>query len=447
MAKSRKQLIVGILVAIETIICVIVFALVAASGSAFPRARFLYAADTHAEATEVASFAPDGPAVLDLTNTYGDVQIVAADDDEFTIRAIKECWGQNEREAQAKLEALKVHMKMDNDTLRIRVEDPDVETVYLLAIAAYSSQVSFEIAAPRQTAVRVQTRNGNVSLKGTEGAVELASHYGSIRVEDVSGGVQVETNNGAVTVLRSGDSGATVNLTSHYGDITARKVIASEMTLDSNNGVFELEEVTIDGNLALKAHYGRIVLNSVQARALTARSQNGAITLRDGLLQGELDLYSHYGAVTVAGTEASAYRIETRNGAIELDGGRGPLQLTSHYGDITVWRARDVTLDLTTSNGKVSFEGSLSANADHQAKSDYGDVSLRLPPDVALFLDARTEHGRIQCRFDVLTGGDGEEKDGRSSGDELRGMIHGGGPMLVVESRNGDVIIQSLSSP
>jgi hypothetical protein len=45
MAKSRKQLIVGMLVAIELLICVTVFALVRASGSAFPRGPFLYVAD------------------------------------------------------------------------------------------------------------------------------------------------------------------------------------------------------------------------------------------------------------------------------------------------------------------------------------------------------------------------------------------------------------------
>jgi hypothetical protein len=37
--------------------------------------------------------------------------------------------------------------------------------------------------------------------------------------------------------------------------------------------------------------------------------------------------------------------------------------------------------------------------------------------------------------------------DGGSSGDALSGMINGGGPVLVVESRDGDVIIQLMSSP
>jgi DUF4097 and DUF4098 domain-containing protein YvlB len=432
------------LVVVEILICLVIVAAVWSSGLTFSRARILYVADTLAQATDVESFDVDGPAVLDLTNVHGDIQIVAGDDDHFSVRATRECWGQSKREAQAKLQALEVEMTMDGDTLRIRVDDPDADTVYLLAIATRSNQVSFEITAPRRTAVLVQTRNGSVSLKGTQGAAELNSHYGSITVEDTSGDIQVETNNGEVTVRRSGDEGATVNLTSHYGDITTQELIAGELTLFSKNGALELEEVTAERDLELDTHYGRIDLDGVRARSLAANSHNGDITLEDGQFEDEVDLYTQYGAVNVSGTEASAYRIETRNGAIKLDGGRGPLQLTSHYGDITVRKAHDATLELVTSNGKVTFEGGLAVKADHQVKSGYGAVSLRLPPDTTFFLDAGTEYGRIRCGFDVLVEGEGEEKEGRSRGDALRGSVNGGGLTLVVNSRNGDIDIQPL---
>ena len=109
-------------------------------------------------------------------------------------------------------------------------------------------------------------------------------------------------------------------------------------------------------------------------------------------------------------------------------------------------KARDATLELNTSNGKVTFEGFLSANADHQVESGYGAVSLQLPSDTAFYLDAGTDYGRVRCWFDVLVEAEGEEKEDRSSGDALRGTVNGGGPTLVVNSRNGDIDVQPLPS-
>jgi len=246
-----------------------------------------------------------------------------------------------------------------------------------------------------------------------------------------------------VTVLRAGGEGATIDLHSHYGDVTAGQLTANELTLDSNNGKLNLEDAAVHGDLTLNSHYGLVELDGVRASSLTVKTQNGTINLRDGQVEGKLDLYSHYGAVSVAGTTASDYKIETNNGAIELDGGGGPLWLHSRYGDIEVRGAHDATLDLNTNNGKVTFEGSLSAETGHRVESNYGTVTLRLPPDTAVFLEANTDYGRIRCDFDVLVRGENDEKEERrSSGDELRGTINGGGESLRVKTHNGDVIIE-----
>jgi DUF4097 and DUF4098 domain-containing protein YvlB len=442
MSRNRKLVIVGALVAVEVLICVAIVALLAASGLVLPRARFLYVADTRAQETVEESFVPDGPATLDLTNTYGDVRIVAGDGDRFVVKAIKEAWGQNKSEAEANLRAVEVKMTMDGGTLRVEVEDPHREAVVVLG-SVRSSQVEFEITAPRQASVSAYTHNGHIALKGSEGDADLTDRYGSITVEDVAGSITADTNNGNVTVRRSGGEGAAVDVRSRYGDITIREVTARELSLDSNNGVLELEEVTVDGDLALNTNYGGIDVGGVRAGSLTVKSHNGTITLNDGQLDGKLDLFSNYGAVSVTRTQASEYKIETRNGDIDLSGGQGSLWLHSNYGDITVQDARDAELDLGSGNGKITFEGSLVAEADHQLESNYGSVTLRLPPDTAFFVDASTNYGRIRCEFDVLVEGGGEDKEDRTTGDELRGTVNGGGGRLRIETRNGDITIEA----
>jgi len=445
MSRNRKWIIVGALVVVEVLICVATVALLAASGFTLPRARFFYVADSRAEETFEERFAADGPAALDLSNTYGDVQIGATEGDQFAIKAVKEAWGQNQREAEAKLQALEVKMTMDRGTLRIEVKDPERETTLVFG-STRASQVRFEIAAPRQTAVVVHTRHGDVTLEGTAGEAELTSRYGAIAVEDVRGSISADTNNGHVTALRCGDEAATVDLHSHYGNVTARQLTAQELTLDSNNGKLELEDATVHGDLTLNTHYGQIDMDGVNARTLKVNSQNGAIDLRDGQVDAGLDLFTHYGAVSVTGTEASDYKVETNNGSIELDGGHGLLWLHSHYGDIQVKDVRDAILDLSTTNGKVMFEGSLSLEANHKVESNYGDLTLRLPRNTAAFLDASTDYGRIRCDFDVLVQGGGDEDERRTSGDELRGTINDGAANLQVKTRNGDISIEAEPS-
>jgi len=442
---KRKRLIVGALVAIEVLICVAIIAVLATIRFVFPKARFFYVADTCAEETIEESLATDGPAALNLTNTFGDVQIIAGDGDRFVVKAVKEAWGQDKDEAEARVQAIEVKMTMDGGTLHVEVEDPDRGTGVVFG-SMRSSQVSFEIVVPRQAAVVVHTSNGPVTLKGTEGNADLTSRFGSITVEDVAGSITVDTSNGDVTVHRSGGELAMIDLHSDFGSITVRQVIAKELTLDSNSGALDVKDVTIDSDLTLNTRFGEIDLDGGQARSLTVEGQNGDITMNDFHLNGSLDLSTSFGAVSVARTEASEYKIETRNGAIKLDGGQGFLWLHSDFGDITVESVSNASLDLRSGNGKVSFEGSLSTEADHQVESNFGSVSLRLPSNTAVTLDASTDFGDIRCEFDVLVKGAGDDKERQTTGDELRGTINGGGVKMRVKTRNGDITIEAEPS-
>jgi DUF4097 and DUF4098 domain-containing protein YvlB len=445
MSRNRKLIIVGALIAIEVLLCVAVVAVLATARFAFPRARFFYVADTHAEEIVEESFSTDGQVTLDLTNSFGDVQITAGDGDRFVVKAVKEAWGQDKREAEDKVRAIEVKMTMDGETLRVEVKDPDRGTGVVFG-SMRSSQVSFEIVAPRQATVVVHTSNGPVTLKGTEGDADLTSRFGAIAVEDVSGGITVDTSNGDVTIHRSGGESAMIDLHSNFGSITVRQVTAKELILDSSNGTLDLKDVTVGSDLTLNTRFGKINLDGGWAQSLTVEGQNGDITVNDVHLDGALDLSTNFGQVSVARTEAREYKIETHNGDIELDDGHGSLWLHSGFGDISVEDTQDARLDLKSENGKVSFAGSLSSEADHVVESDFGAVSLRLPSNTAFTLDASTNFGNIRCEFDVLVRGGNEEEEGRASGDDLRGTINGGGPKLRIKTRNGDITIEAEPS-
>lgn len=514
-----KLIIVGALTVAEGFLCLAIIGVLAVSQISLPKTRFFQIANTRGEETIEQSFAADGPAKLDLTNSAGDVEISASDDDRFVVRAVKEAWGRDQRDAQAKAQSIEVSMALEEGTLTVRVEEPEKGSVVVFGTVR-SSRVGFEIAVPRRTAVVVHTRSGRLTLEGTQGDAELYDRYGPVSVQDVTGSITVDTNNGKVTVLHSGGKREELSLSSTYADIVVQQVEANALTLDSNNGALRLEDVAVVGDLDLQTRYGEIALERVQgsvlraethneaislqdvemdgalslvtqygdvttrdvtgsemnvhvdngklelervavegdlvvdskyvpvsldgvhAKSLSIKGNNGDITFNDVQLDGPLSLSTEYGAVQVARTEASEYRIETNNSPIVLHGGHGVLWVHNKYGDIVIEGAHRAALDLRTTNGEVSFQGTLEPGADHHLESTYGPVSLRLPPDTAVTLDASTEYGRIHSEFDVLVKSQQDEQEKPHSGDALYGTINGGGPELKIRTTNSDITIE-----
>ena len=174
---------------------------------------------------------------------------------------------------------------------------------------------------------------------------------------------------------------------------------------------------------------------------MTGRS--GEISLANVELEGALDVRTEYGAVDVRGTEATEYRIETNNESITLDGAHGLLQLHSTYGGITVHNASDAILDLRGHNAKIVFEGSLDLGTNHRVESEYGDIELRLPSSTAVYLDASTQYGNIDCEFDVLVKGADDDTEQKTNEKNLRGPINEGTVELFVKTRNGSITVEA----
>jgi len=304
-----------------------------------------------------------------------------------------------------------------------------------------------EIVAERVAGtIRVETSNGPVTVHSAGGANALLvvrNHYGSIEVEDVVGNIDVETNNGYISVQRSGGQEAAIRVSTRYDNITLREVEARELEIECGNGSLVIDQVTVEEDLTLDTQYVSIDADSVRAQSLKVTGRNGEISLANVELEGALDVRTEYGAVDVRSTEASAYRIEAQNESISLDGAHGLLQLESSYGGITVRNAYDAVLDLRARNAKIAFEGSLDLETKHRVESEYGDIELRLPSSTAVYLDASTQYGDIDCDFDVLVKGTGDEAERDTNEKTLRGPINEGEVELFVETRNGSITIES----
>jgi DUF4097 and DUF4098 domain-containing protein YvlB len=141
------------------------------------------------------------------------------------------------------------------------------------------------------------------------------------------------------------------------------------------------------------------------------------------------------GGIRLSGTRGTG-RLETVNGPIHVEGTSGALVLSSTNGGIEVVRTEGA-LKASTTNGHIEAElARVPPDRDLGFSSTNGGVTVRLPRDVRLSVDAATTNGGIHSDFDLAGG---ESRRGRLSGD-----INGGGGTLRIRTTNGSVQISDI---
>lgn len=141
------------------------------------------------------------------------------------------------------------------------------------------------------------------------------------------------------------------------------------------------------------------------------------------------------GNIRLTGTRGTG-RLQTVNGTIQVQGTSGSLVLASTNGNIEVTRAQGA-VKASTTNGNIETELSqLAADKDLGFSTTNGGVTVRLPRDARLSLDAATTNGSIDSDFEV----DG----GQATRKRLSGTINGGGAKLHIRTTNGSVEIDQI---
>jgi len=136
------------------------------------------------------------------------------------------------------------------------------------------------------------------------------------------------------------------------------------------------------------------------------------------------------GSVRLAGTQAAA-SVETTNGSVTVDQVAGDVRLRSTNGGLHATGVSG-SVEAETTNGAIEVKlASLSAGKSNSFESTNGGISVQLPKDARLSLDAETTNGGVSSDF-ALEGG-------RSSRHSLSGNINGGGGRMTIRTTNGGI--------
>ena len=385
-----------------------------------------------ATATEVKNLTVSGPASLNVQNDTGDITVRTGNDGQVNIKAEKTTWGNGDADAQAALKQVQIIVKQDGNAISVSVQQPT--QVGMFGVEPSGGRVKFTITVPKASAATLHSSNGDVSLDGITGNADAESDFGKVTLSNISGSVLGKSSNGTVSASNISSSGS-IDLSSNFGRVTLDTVSGSDVTAASDNGQIVLKNVTTSGALKIDDQFGGIDLSSSQAASLHVKTSNGQVKLDQLNITGASSVESDFGTLTLTGGKAASYDLSTQNGKIGLDGAQGPIKAHSDFGDVTVSNAQNATIDLSSNNGSVSFSGSLGTGP-HSIKSDFGNIHVTLPAASALNINLQTGFGKISSDFSITVKGAIDDK-------HSVGSINGGGPVLTINTNNGNITLQS----
>ena len=151
----------------------------------------------------------------------------------------------------------------------------------------------------------------------------------------------------------------------------------------------------------------------------------------------DLDMHTSDGTIAVADVNGEL-RLESGDGNLELSGIAGRLNANTHDGTVHA-RGRFDVLDVHTGDGNIELDaeaGSTMASSWALRTGD-GRIELRLPPDLAADLNARSGDGSVTLDVPVVVEGTVREN-------YIRGKLNGGGQPLELRTGDGNIRVSKL---
>jgi DUF4097 and DUF4098 domain-containing protein YvlB len=246
------------------------------------------------------------------------------------------------------------------------------------------ARFDLDLQLPKQVALALATRRGNLSVSQRDGSVDLSTDRGNATVDEIKGMASLHLRNGSVTVK---------NVTGNVqvdGEVDDGNVADVTGTLDFNAGY--------NGNVQL-SHIGqRLHFKSVRTDLQLARL-DGEINMGHGDLRGN----SVFGPV----------KLNTRSNEVHLEDVSGEVEVENRNGIVEVRTKAPL--------------GNIDINNVH------GGIEVELPENASFRLDAQSRNGNIDVGdFSVPV-------DNSSRDASARGAVGKGGPDIRLRSDRGTI--------
>ena len=285
------------------------------------------------EKKEVVTFTVSDNATLNLSNTYGDVQLYHWDKNVIQATVTIEVRAGTDEQAREVADHIQIQRSKNGNTVSIQtLYDPDNNSSFWKMFFGSSSNsrkdvhIDYKVYLPASLGkLNLRNRYGNVSGNQIPGNVNMELHYANFHLSGIQRALslQVKYGDGSLTDI------AQVNAVADYSDLRLDKI--KNMNLQYSYGDLSIGNL---GSLVVKGKYGDINIASVDQ--LTANTTYGDYHIRNIQTQG--NIATAYGDVRIDQTGGNLQELKVDAKYSDISAGIGASQVRVEadlsYGDL-----------------------------------------------------------------------------------------------------------------
>ncbi|MGB7875778.1 MAG: DUF4097 family beta strand repeat-containing protein [Anaerolineales bacterium] len=373
----------------------------------------------------------DGPIRLIVDDGAGNVTVIGGDGDSVEVEVFKTGSAPTHARAEQDLEDLQYDISQDGNTITLTYELDRIKTNHV-------DTVDFTITVPIETSVDVETSLGEVSVSGINGDTTITNDFGNINVENIAGALSANSNSGRLKVNAVKAGSRDINIHSGFGQVTVEQLSGKNITITSSSGTIELNNIRATGDLLTSSDFGNVTYENGSSASLDVGTKSGKVSITKVNVRGQLKIQNDFGEIELVQAMAGSYDMHTNSGSIDVDGAQNSLKAHTDFGSITIKNAESTTLDLDTQSGTIEYRGSLGPGP-HMVISDFGQIDLYIPTDTNLKMSLETDFGNISSEIPITV-----ILEGNLEKNKQEGSINGGGDLLTVRTKSGDINIAAI---
>jgi len=336
---------------------------------------------------------PPFPALLQVENSYGDVEIQGTSAEKITVTLRKKIWRRKEDAAREIADELKMVIQEQADRLVISTNKDEfgrknfklsfkISVPMSMDVVVRNSYGSVEVFDLRNT--DITNRNGEIHASNISGQLILNNSYKTIEVENIDADLELESHNSSVYVSKVKGKAHIVH---RYGDIHLDDISGGVKVEGSHS---EIYGENLAGPVELESSYKNITLIHVGPTKIKGYSSTIEVEGAEKLV----DVKNDYGKVRVTSIVGDLV-IEGKN--LEVTGKSivgDKIDITSSYRDIELTEFSGNTT-IVLSNGEIVLDP-YPLTHPIEVKGEYANIRLRWPLGKKYRFEAKVKDGEIE---------------------------------------------------
>ncbi len=206
-------------------------------------------------------------ATLRVHSRNGPVTVQGIDGAECRVVAKIQVQAPSKEKAKEFADAIQLRLQPSSDGLELVTEAPPAA-----GVGEYS--VSLALFVPRQSALKLTTRQGLLRIDNIDGSVDAVTSKGDVQIESVKGSIVAKSYDGAVTCTKI--QGGTVDLYATKGDIRLSDARVTTCGIESAEGLVYTADTRAE-SMTLRTSSGGIRCQNVATKKLNCSSTEGSV--------------------------------------------------------------------------------------------------------------------------------------------------------------------------